>query len=123
MNKKSIDKIEIMTLDFNYLSFLKDIYNIKNLNDFMSFITNDIQKKEESIYIYDRLLEYGWYVFIDEIIINKNTFINFYIQIIKKIYNKQISFEKFETIYNDNIKLYLKEKNNLNYHKIILNTI
>ena len=52
MNKKSIDKIEIMTLDFNYLSFLKDIYNIKNLNDFMSFITNDIQKKEESIYTY-----------------------------------------------------------------------
>lgn len=123
MNKKSIDKIEIMTLDFNYSSFLKDIYNIINLNDFISFITNDIQKKEESIYIYDRLLEYGWYVFIDEIIINKNTFINFYIQIIKKIYNKQISFEKFETIYNDNIKLYLKEKNNLNYHKIILNTI
>ena len=68
-------------------------------------------------------MEYGWYVFIDEIIINKNTFINFYIQIIKKIYNKQISFEKFEIIYNDNIKLYLKEKNNLNYHKIILNTI
>ena len=123
MNKKSIDKIEIMTLDFNYSSFLKDIYNIINLNDFISFITNDIQKKEESIYIYDRLLEYGWYVFIDEIIINKNTFINFYIQIIKKIYNKQISFEKFEIIYNDNIKLYLKEKNNLNYHKIILNTI
>ena len=123
MNKKSIDKIEIMTLDFNYSSFLKDIYNIINLNDFISFITNDIQKKEESIYIYDRLLEYGWYVFIDEIIINKNTFINFYIQIIKKIYNKQIYFEKFEIIYNDNIKLYLKEKNNLNYHKIILNTI
>ena len=123
MNKKSIDKIEIMTLDFNYSSFLKDIYNIINLNDFISFITNDIQKKEESTYIYDRLLEYGWYVFIDEIIINKNTFINFYIQIIKKIYNKQISFEKFEIIYNDNIKLYLKEKNNLNYHKIILNTI
>lgn len=123
MNKKSIDKIEIMTLDFNYLSFLKDIYNINNLNDFISFITNDIQKKEESIYIYDRLLEYGWYVFIDEIIINKNTFINFYIQIIKKVYNKDISFDKFEIIYNDNIKLYLKEKNNLNYHKIILNTI
>ena len=52
MNKKSIDKIEIMTLDFNYSSFLKDIYNIINLNDFISFITNDIQKKEESIYIY-----------------------------------------------------------------------
>jgi hypothetical protein len=123
MNKKSIDKIEIMTLDFNYSSFLKDIYNIKNLNDFISFITHDIQKKEESVYIYDRLLEYGWYVFIDEIIINKNTFINFYIQIIKKVYNKDISFENFEIIYNDNIKLYLKEKNNLNYHKIILNTI
>jgi hypothetical protein len=123
MNKKSIDKIEIMTLDFNYSSFLKDIYNIKNLNDYISFITHDIQKKEESAYIYDRLLEYGWYVFIDEIIINKNTFINFYIQIIKKVYNKDITFENFEIIYNDNIKLYLKEKNNLNYHKIILNTI
>jgi len=123
MNKKSIDKIEIMTLDFNYSSFLKDIFNILNLDDFINFLGNEIQSKEESIYIYDRLLEYCWYVFIDEIIINKNTFINFYIKILKKIYNKQISFDDFEKIYNDNIKLFLKEKNNLNYHKIILHSI
>jgi hypothetical protein len=123
MNKKSIDKIEIMTLNFNYSSFFKDIYNINNLNDFISYITNDIQVGEESVYIYDRLLEYCWYVFTDDIIINKNIFIDFYIKIIKKVYNKEISNDKFELIYNDNIKLYLKEKNNLNYHKIILNTI
>ena len=123
MNKKSIDKIEIMTLDFNYSSFLKDIFNILNLDDFINFLGNEIQSKEESIYIYDRLLEYCWYVFIDEIIINKNTFINFYIKILKKVYNKQISFDDFEKIYNDNIKLFLKEKNNLNYHKIILHSI
>jgi hypothetical protein len=123
MNKKSIDKIEIMTLDFNHSSFLKDIFNILNLDDFINFLGNEIQSKEESIYIYDRLLEYCWYVFIDEIIINKNTFINFYIKILKKVYNKQISFDDFEKIYNDNIKLFLKEKNNLNYHKIILHSI
>ena len=42
MNKKSIDKIEILALDFNYESFFKDIYNINSLKEFIDFISNDI---------------------------------------------------------------------------------
>jgi len=39
------------------------------------------------------------------------------------IYKKNISVDKFEIIYNDNIKKYTIEKNNINYHKIILEYI
>jgi hypothetical protein len=123
MNKKSIDKIEILALDFNYESFFKDIYNINSLKEFIDFISNDIDKVIENIYTYDRFLEYSWYVYMDEIIIKKDIFINFYINILKKVYNKDVSIKKFEEIYNNNIKLYIKEKNNINYHKIILDTI
>ena len=123
MNKKSIDKIEILALDFNYESFFKDIYNINSLKEFIDFISNDIDKVIENIYTYDRFLEYSWYVYMDEIIIKKDIFINFYINILKKVYNKDVSIKKFEEIYNNNIKLYIKEKNNINYHKIILESI
>jgi len=123
MNKKSIDKIEILALNFNYESFFKDIYNINSLKEFIDFISNDIDKVIENIYTYDRFLEYSWYVYIDEIIIKKDIYINFYINILKKKYNKDVSIKNFEEIYNNNIKLYIKEKNNINYHKIILDTI
>ena len=47
----------------------------------------------------------------------------FYVRILNIIYKKDISIDKFETIYNENIKKYTKEKNNINYHKIILDYI
>jgi len=123
MNKKSIDKIDIFTLDFNYIYFMKNIFNINNLEQFINFINNDIDQDLKSIYIYDRLLQYCWYVFTDEIIIHKNKFMEFYVRILNIIYKKDISIDKFETIYNENIKKYTKEKNNINYHKIILDYI
>ena len=59
----------------------------------------------------------------DEIIIKKNVFINFYLDILMRVYKKDVLINDFEEIYNNNIKLYIKEKNNINYHKIILDTI
>jgi len=123
MNKKSIDKIEILALDFNYESFFKDIYNINNLTEFINYLQNDIDKVIENVYTYNRFLEYCWYVYMDEIIIRKNVFINFYLEILKRVYKKDVLINDFEEIYNNNIKLYIKEKNNINYHKIILDTI
>jgi len=123
MNKKSIDKIDIFTLNFNYNNFFKDIFNIKNLDEFMNYVNNDIENDDTNIYTADRLLEYVWYVFIDEIIINKNKFINFYVNVINIRYNKKITNDKLEVIINENIKKYLIEKNNINYHKIILESI
>lgn len=123
MNKKSIDKIEILALDFNYESFFKDIYNINNLTEFINYLQNDIDKVIENEYTYNRFLEYCWYVYMDEIIIKKNVFINFYLEVLKRVYKKGVLINDFEEIYNNNIKLYIKEKNNINYHKIILDTI
>ena len=123
MNKKSIDKIDIFTLNFTYNNLLKDIFNIKNLDDFINYMNNDINKEEEQIYLIEKLLEYVWYVYIDEIIINKDKFLNFYIKILNSRYNKKITNQKLEIIINENIKKYLIEKNNINYHKIILESI
>ena len=123
MNKKSIDKIDIFTLDINYIYFMKNIFNINNLDEFISFINNDLDGDLKSQYIYDRLFEYCWYVFMDEIIIYKNKFIDLYVKILTTIYKKDISNDKFEIIYNSNIKKYILEKNNINYHKIILEYI
>jgi hypothetical protein len=120
MNKKSIDKIEIFSLDFSYSSFLKDIFEIKSIDKFMDYIINDTN---DYIILVDKLFELCWYVFIDEIIINKNKFIDFYSMILKKIYNKKVTNDKLEELINENIKKYLIEKNNINYHKIILESI
>jgi hypothetical protein len=59
----------------------------------------------------------------DDIIIYKNKFIELYIKVLNMIYKKNISVDKFEVIYNENIKKYIIEKNNINYHKIILEYI
>lgn len=123
MNKKSIDKIDIFTLEVNYIDFMKNIFNINNLEEFINFINNDIDEDLRNIYIYDRLFEYCWYVFMDEIIIYKNKFIELYIKVLNMIYKKNTSVDKFEIIYNENIKKYTIEKNNINYHKIILEYI
>ena len=37
MNKKSIDKIEIFSLDFSYSNFLKDIFEIKSIDKFIDY--------------------------------------------------------------------------------------
>jgi len=123
MNKKSIDKIDIFTLNFTYNNFFKDIFNINNLDDFINYINNDIYKDKNKFFLIERLFEYVWYVYIDEIIINKDKFINFYKNIISTYYNKNIKNDKLELIINDNIRKYLIEKNNINYHKIILESI
>jgi len=123
MNKKSIDKIDIFTLNFTYNNLLKDIFNIKNLDNYINYMKNDIEKSEDNIYIIDKLLEFVWYVYIDEIIIKKDKFVNFYVDILNYRYNKKITNQKLEIIINENIKKYLIEKNNINYHKIILESI
>jgi hypothetical protein len=117
MNKKNIN---IFTLKYEYDTFLK-IFNIKNLNELMNYITNNINKISDNDIILNRLMEYSWYVFIDEIIINKDKFLTFY----EKILNgkKEKIREKLELVYNENIKKYDTEKNNINYHKIILDSI
>jgi hypothetical protein len=124
MNKKSIDKIDIFTLDVNYKSFMFDIFKLHNLDEFMNNLNNELtDSKNKSINLYNRLLEYCWYVYMDEIIINKTKFIDFYVKILKEIYNITTTNDKFEKLYNENIKSYVKEKNNINYHKIILESI
>jgi hypothetical protein len=123
MNKKSIDKIDIFTLNFTYNNLLKDIFNIKNLDNYINYMKNDIEKSEENIFLIDKLLEIVWYVYIDEIIIKRDKFINFYVDILNSRYNKKITNQKLEIIINENIKKYLIEKNNINYHKIILESI
>jgi hypothetical protein len=116
MNKKSIN---IFTLNYEYETFLKDIFNIKNINDLMNYITNNLKNKKHTNDItINRLMEYSWYVFIDDIIINKDKFLKFYENILD-VKNK----DKLELIYNENIKKYDTEKNNINYHKIILDSI
>ena len=120
MNKKSIDKIEIFQLDFSYSYILKDIFQIKSIDKFIDYVINDISNE---IYLVDKLIELFWYVFIDDIIINKNKFIDFYSKVLKKVFNKKIENDKLEVLINDNIKKYLIEKNNINYHKIILESI
>ena len=124
MNKNSIDKIDIFTLDVNYKSFMFDIFKLHNLDEFMNNLNNELtDSKNKSINLYNRLLEYCWYVYMDEIIINKIKFIDFYVKILKKIYNITTTNDKIEKLYNENIKSYVKEKNNINYHKIILESI
>lgn len=117
MNKKNIN---IFTLKYEYDTFLK-IFNIKNLNELMNYITNNINKISDNDIILNRLMEYSWYVYIDEIIINKDKFLTFYEKILKG--KKEKIREKLELIYNENIKKYDTEKNNINYHKIILDSI
>ena len=114
MNKKSIDKIDIFTLDVNYKSFMFDIFKLHNLDEFMNNLNNELtDSKNKSINLYNRLLEYCWYVYMDEIIINKIKFIDFYVKILKKIYNITTTNDKIEKLYNENIKSYVKEKNNI----------
>jgi len=121
MNKKSIN---YFTLNYEYDTFLKNIFKIKNLNELMNYITNNINKSKENESIINRLMEYSWYVFIDDIIINKDKFLKFYENIIigKSKMDQKIK-DKLELIYNQNIKKYETEKNNINYHKIILDSI
>ena len=121
MNKKSIN---LFSLKYEYDTFLKNIFNIKNLNELMNYITNNINKSKESESIINRLMEYSWYVFIDDIIINKEKFLKFYENIIigKSKMDQKIK-DKLDLVYNQNIKKYETEKNNLNYHKIILDSI
>jgi hypothetical protein len=123
MNKKSIDKIDIFTLKFSYSNYLKDIFNLKSLEKFIEYVNNDIKNKKDNIYLLNRLLEYCWYVYIDEIIINKNEFIEFYNKILNERYNKKITLDKLELLVNTNIKSYITHRNNINYHKIILESI
>ena len=80
MNKKSIDKIDIFTLDVNYNSFMLDIFKLHNLDEFINNLNNEITEYK-SINIYNRLLEYCWYVYMDEIIINKVKFIDFFVSL------------------------------------------
>jgi hypothetical protein len=120
MNKKSIN---IFTLNYEYDSFLKEIFNIKNLNELMNYITNNINKTKDNNIILNRLMEYSWYVYIDEIIVNKDKFLKFYENIIIENKGDQKIRNKLELIYNENIKKYDTEKNNINYHKIILDSI
>ena len=42
MNKKSIDKIDIFTLDVNYKSFMFDIFKLHNLDEFMNNLNNEL---------------------------------------------------------------------------------
>jgi len=121
MDKKSIDKIEVFTLNYTYSNILKDIFKIKSIDKFIDYINNDIKK--ENITLINKLFELFWYVFIDEIIINKDIFLNFYNEVLKNIYSKKISNDKLEVLINNNIKKYIIEKNNINYHKIILESI
>lgn len=123
MNKKTIDKIDIFTLDFTYTDLIKDIFKLTNLDNFISFINNDISEDKFSINLLNRLLEYSWFVFIDEIVINKDKYVNFYKMILEKYYDKRVKLDVLENIINDNIKKYLIQKNNINYHKIILESI
>jgi len=123
MNKKTIDKIDIVTLDFTYTELIKDIFKLTNLDNFISFINNDISEDKFSINLLNRLLEYSWFVFIDEIVINKDKYVNFYKMILEKYYDKKVKIDVLENIINDNIKKYLIQKNNINYHKIILESI
>ena len=116
MNKKSIN---IFTLNYEYDSFLKDIFNIKSLNELMNYITNNINRSKDTESILNRLMEYSWYVFIDDIIVNKDKFLKFY----ENIIGGEKIRDKLELIYNENIKKYSTEKNNINYHKIILDSI
>ena len=116
MNKKSIN---IFTLNYEYETFLKEIFNINNINDLMNYITNNLKNKKHTNDItLNRLMEYSWSVFIDDIIINKDKFLKFYENILD-VKNK----DKLELIYNENIKKYETDKNNINYHKIILDSI
>ena len=122
MNKKSLEKIDIFTLDFTYDKILKDILGLNNLNIFMDYI-NEIINIKEFDNLVTKLLEICWYVFIDEIIINKNNFIQFYNNVIQKGYKINSKLDKLEIIISENIKKYMIEKNNINYHKIILESI
>jgi hypothetical protein len=119
MNKKTIDKIDTFTLNYNYENLIKEIFNFKSLDLFINYIDNDA----DNLYLVDRLMEYCWYVFINDIIINKNKFFSFYENILKTKYNKKYKKEDLENIINDSIKKYMIEKNNINYHKIILESI
>jgi len=122
MNKKSLEKIDIFTLDFTYDKILKEIFGLNNLNIFMDYINGMINDKDSENLI-TKLLEICWYVFIDEIIINKNNFVEFYNNVIAKGYKINSKPDKLEIIISENIKKYMIEKNNINYHKIILESI
>jgi len=122
MNKKSLEKIDIFTLDFTYDKILKEIFGLNNLNIFMDYINGMINDKDSENLI-TKLLEICWYVFIDEIIINKNNFVEFYNNVIEKGYKINSKPDKLEIIISENIKKYMIEKNNINYHKIILESI
>jgi hypothetical protein len=122
MNKKSLEKIDIFTLDFTYDKILKEIFGLNNLNIFMDYINGMINDKDSENLI-TKLLEICWYVFIDEIIINKNNFVDFYNNVIEKGYKINSKPDKLEIIISENIKKYMIEKNNINYHKIILESI
>jgi len=122
MNKKSLEKIDIFTLDFTYDKILKEIFGLNNLNIFMDYINGMINDKDSENLI-TKLLEICWYVFIDEIIIKKNNFVEFYNNVIAKGYKINSKPDKLEIIISENIKKYMIEKNNINYHKIILESI
>lgn len=123
MNKKNLDKIDNFTLNYNYSNFFKNIFGLNTFDQTIIYVKNDLINDPENIILIERFMEYIWYVFIDEIIINKNKLINFYSEILLKLYNKKSSLDKLELIINENIKKYLVQKNNINYHKIILDSI
>ena len=123
MNKKSIDKIDTFTLNFSYNELLKDIFNLNSLGKFMNYIINDINANDSNISLINKLLELCWYVYMDEILIDKNNFIKFYNEVLETKLKKNSIITTLEVIINENIKKYLIEKNNINYHKIILESI
>ena len=123
MNKKSIDKIDTFTLNFSYHELLKDIFNLNSLGKFMNYIINDINANDSNISLINKLLELCWYVYMDEILIDKNNFIKFYNEVLETKLKKNSIITTLEVIINENIKKYLIEKNNINYHKIILESI
>ena len=72
-------------IEFNESDILNNVYNIKNIDDLKKWLKNNEYNNFLNL---NRVLDYGWKVFIKEIYINESFFTNYYLKIYKKKYKK-----------------------------------
>lgn len=112
MNKSFMD----YTQEDEYLfckNFLKDVYDIKNINDATKYIENNYDNLTH--YTGERLLNTIYYVFSNSVDYPNDTIINLTIKIYKDLYTNEKNKQKVEQLCTyDNVKNILYSIKNIN---------
>jgi len=106
--------IAIPIITFDCKSFLKNYYNIHSFENTINWLENS----KNPIYTQLRVLNCAWSVYGKTTDIISDSLVNFYIELIKTTWMKDIYPQTAQYIYADNKNIYFKENNDIDQHQI-----